>query len=176
MAYLSFNELLTIHFKSYKRIYLKAVTFSCGSPVDAEDIIQDAYVKALENQESYNGELELKKFNTWFYSITQNAMADYYRKEDIRRHADLRFFQEELEKELNVEEKAIRELVVEREIISKRSEAKMGVVYDRIVLGLHFDVIAHNRGMKVNTALQQVGRFKRELGAKYEGVHRRPRS
>ena len=169
---ITFNELLTLHFKTYKRVYIKAVSFNCGDPVAAEDIIQDAYVKAIENKDSFNGELELKKFNTWFYTITQRAMVDYYRKEDIRRQADLRFFQEELDKELDVEAQAIRELVLEREVISKRKDRYLGVVYDRIILGLPFSVIAQQRGISVDAALQRVGRFKKELGAKYEGLCR----
>jgi len=172
----AFKELLGIHFKTYKRIYLKGVTYSCGNHIDAEDIIQDAYVKALDNQDSYTAEYDILKFNTWFFTIVQRAMADYYRKEDIRRHADLRFFQEELEKEYDVEDKAIRELIIEREIINKQHIKKYGVVYDRIVLGLPFETIADKRNVPMDVALQRVGRFKKELGVKYESLHRGSRS
>ena len=154
------NELLTLHFLTYARVYKKAVGYNCGDYVAAEDILQDAYVKAIENFESYTGSGEVSEFNKWFYSVCQNAMIDYYRKEEIRRNANLRFAEDELLKEYDIEENALRLVILEREIECK-------VVYDRIALGLPFSDISIRQDISPSAARKRVERFKNSLGDKY---------
>ena len=45
-------------------------------PADAEDIVQDTYLKAMEKRESFRGESSLK---TWFFSIASNLAKDNLR-------------------------------------------------------------------------------------------------
>jgi RNA polymerase sigma-70 factor (ECF subfamily) len=48
-----------------------------GSPSDAEDIAQEAFVKAWQNLKKFDPE---KKFRTWLFSIARNAAVDHLRK------------------------------------------------------------------------------------------------
>ncbi|MDR0565873.1 MAG: RNA polymerase sigma factor [Prevotellaceae bacterium] len=47
------------------------------SPHDAEDLVQDAFVKAYENLHRFKGKSQL---STWLYSITYNAAISFTRK------------------------------------------------------------------------------------------------
>ena len=47
------------------------------SPEDAEELLQDAFVKSLER----NGDVRDKeKIVAWFYRVLRNSVVDYYRK------------------------------------------------------------------------------------------------
>lgn len=48
----------------------------------AEDIVQDVFIKALRNYESFRGESSLK---TWLYSITANQCKDYLKSSYFKR-------------------------------------------------------------------------------------------
>ncbi len=44
---------------------------------DVDDIVQEAFVKAWENRDTFKGQASLK---TWLYRIAMNCAHDYYRK------------------------------------------------------------------------------------------------
>lgn len=50
----------------------------------AEEVLQDAYLKAFKNKESFNGKAS---FKTWVFTIIKNASIDYFRK--VNRRAEL---------------------------------------------------------------------------------------
>jgi RNA polymerase sigma-70 factor (ECF subfamily) len=50
------------------------------SPRDAEDLVQDAFVKAYENLHRFRGKSQL---STWLYRITYNAAISFTRKKSI---------------------------------------------------------------------------------------------
>lgn len=82
--------------------YLLRIT---ASAVDAEDIVQDTYVKALEKLDTFRGESSLK---TWLFTIASNLAKDNLRAQkrwtenvtDISKEAalnDIQFFQEAMD-------------------------------------------------------------------------------
>ena len=65
------------HYKeNYGRI-LKRMTFRAGGIHQAEDIVQEAYCRALK----YYSELKVEEFDRWFSMILNNAYNDYKRDE-----------------------------------------------------------------------------------------------
>jgi RNA polymerase sigma-70 factor (ECF subfamily) len=50
------------------------------SPPDAEDLVQDAFVKAYENLRRFEGKAQL---STWLYRITYNAAISFTRKKRV---------------------------------------------------------------------------------------------
>lgn len=48
----------------------------CGNKADAEDIVQNAYVKAFHNLHAFRSD---SKFSTWFYRIVYNTAASHIR-------------------------------------------------------------------------------------------------
>lgn len=73
----AFKVLFDAH---YMRLRL-AVTRIIGSGVDAEDICQDAFLKAFKSIGSFKGE---SAFYTWIYRIANNLIIDQSRKASRR--------------------------------------------------------------------------------------------
>ena len=57
-----------------------------GSPTVAEDVVQDIFVRIIENAYSFKHE---SRFTTWAYTIARNLCVDHLRKASYRRHAPL---------------------------------------------------------------------------------------
>ena len=57
-----------------------------GSMEDAEDIAQEAFVKAYESLHSFN---EKSRFSTWLYRILINHCKDFLRRKKVRQHLHL---------------------------------------------------------------------------------------
>ena len=53
---------------------------------DAEDVAQDAFVKAFRKLPEFDGR---SRFFTWIYRIATNTAMDWRKRERYRRHADL---------------------------------------------------------------------------------------
>lgn len=49
------------------------MTFRAGTEWDAEDVVQEAYARALKYYASFNGE----DFNRWFSTIINNTLREY---------------------------------------------------------------------------------------------------
>jgi len=63
-----------------RRYMPRALAFArqmTGNASDAEDIVQDAFVKAFRSMGSFRGE---SGFYTWFYRLLANACTDHLRK------------------------------------------------------------------------------------------------
>lgn len=70
------HEIIEEHYKAnYKRL-VKMYSYRAGSVQDSEDVVQDAYTRALlyiDNPE------RIQVFNRWFISILRNALEDHLR-------------------------------------------------------------------------------------------------
>lgn len=56
------------------------------TPSTAEDIVQDVFVRIVQNVETFKEE---SRFTTWAYTIARNLCIDHLRKRVHRRHASL---------------------------------------------------------------------------------------
>jgi RNA polymerase sigma-70 factor (ECF subfamily) len=56
------------------------------SPAAAEDLVQDVFVRVVQNAADFKHEA---KFTTWAYAIARNICIDYLRKMSLRRHPSL---------------------------------------------------------------------------------------
>ena len=73
------NKQIEQHFIENRVMYLKVLVHRAGTPEGAEDVIQDAYERALRYKGSYRS--SGKPFTTWFNAILNNALRDYKAKE-----------------------------------------------------------------------------------------------
>lgn len=77
------------HYKeNYARI-VKRMTFRAGTQWDAEDVVQEAYSRALKYFKSFDG----SNFNRWFTTVLNNAFIDHKNQE--RGHSADQFEEEE---------------------------------------------------------------------------------
>ncbi len=71
----AFSELVTRHSKKYYNVAYRFL----GQKQDAEDIVQDAFLKLWERPEIWNPGKQAK-FTTWFYRVVVNMSLDYNKK------------------------------------------------------------------------------------------------
>ena len=64
--------------------FLRFIAARVGEPAAAEDILQSAYVKALEHGSQLRDE---ESVVAWFYRILRNAIIDHYRRGSARSKA-----------------------------------------------------------------------------------------
>ena len=72
------HDLIEKHFKESRLRVIKRLTFKAGSPEAAEDILQEAYYRALKYSNSYDG----RAFDNWFSRIINSCFMDYKRQEN----------------------------------------------------------------------------------------------
>jgi RNA polymerase sigma-70 factor (ECF subfamily) len=67
--------------EKYRRPLQYHVTKMVKETEQVEDLVQEAFIKAFKNLESYNSSYA---FSTWLYRITTNHTIDYLRKKKLR--------------------------------------------------------------------------------------------
>jgi RNA polymerase sigma-70 factor (ECF subfamily) len=75
----AFEELV----RQYDRAVLRLAVHLTGSHEDAQDIYQEAFLRAYINLSSFRFECS---FYTWIYRITANLCLDHLRKKRVRNH------------------------------------------------------------------------------------------
>lgn len=78
-----FDLLLGRHSKGVYRFIYRMVG---GNIMNAEDILQEVFIKVSENRMNYSKD---KKFTAWLYRIARNHTIDFLRKESYRMHSSL---------------------------------------------------------------------------------------
>lgn len=71
---MTFNEI----YSEYHDTISKFVKHKVRNLMDAEEIIQDVFIKISTSIENYNEEISSLK--TWIFNITKNTIIDYHRK------------------------------------------------------------------------------------------------
>lgn len=66
-------KLLEEHYRENRIRMLKRLTYRAGTEWDAEDILHDAYERALKYASSFNGQ----NFGAWFNTILNNALKEH---------------------------------------------------------------------------------------------------
>lgn len=73
---------------SLRTQFLNFLSRRLGDRATAEDVLQSAYIKALE----HGGEIRKEQSTVaWFYRILRNAVVDHYRRAAVRDRADADF-------------------------------------------------------------------------------------
>jgi RNA polymerase sigma-70 factor, ECF subfamily len=78
----AFRTLVRRHQRALYNFALRQVR----TPSVAEDIVQDVFVRVVQNVETFKEE---SRFSTWAYTIARNLCIDHLRKAVHRRHASL---------------------------------------------------------------------------------------
>lgn len=65
-------QIIEDHYRNHRGKLLKRMMFRAATPEDAEDIVQEAYTRALRYFNSYNGEI----FERWLNTIANNCLKE----------------------------------------------------------------------------------------------------
>ncbi len=69
-------QIINVKFEEIRRQLKSFIVRMTAHPADAEDIVQDTYLKAVEKRDSFRGESSL---STWLFSIASNLAKDNVR-------------------------------------------------------------------------------------------------
>ena len=71
------GEAITELYRRHERRVYNLALRTLGNPWDAADVVQDAFIKAFKNLDSFKGEA---RFGTWLHRIAVNAAYDHLRR------------------------------------------------------------------------------------------------
>jgi len=131
-----------------------------GSRVDAEDLLQTAYVRALAQADSLRGE---EKVVAWFYRVLRNLLIDHYRKRAAVARLEERFATE-AEAEVAIDEELFQEIC---RCVKEVAEA-VKPEYREILLRVELQdeplpQVAHDLGITANNASVRLHRARTAL-------------
>jgi len=115
---MTFKETLTAHYVDNFDMLCVQVGKIVGYN-DAEDVVQEAYTRALKYSKSYEGDGSSASFGAWLSSIIFNCIKDFHRENRMRGMTS-----EELEGIEDETSKPINKLVLKRVIDTVDKEPK----------------------------------------------------
>jgi RNA polymerase sigma-70 factor (ECF subfamily) len=154
-----------------KNVYNLALRMT-GNPDDAEDMAQEAFLKAYDSLESFRGD---SKFSVWLYRIVSNVCLDFLRKKKKRPSFSLSTEDddgEETELELpdlrnlpedELERKLTRDAV--RRGLAQLSEDSRQILLLREIQGLSYEEIGQTLGLEPGTVKSRIFRARKKLCA-----------
>ncbi len=154
-----------------------------GSPEDAEDVLQDAFVRAYEKLDQFQGG---SSFYTWIYRIAVNLALSGHRRRRIRsalRRADLRHAAREAhpaDESLEADPAAPLERA-ERERMVKAALDQLGPEHRAVIIlkdfdGRRYDEIAAILNVPVGTVRSRLHRARCELRDQLRGLVDEPQA
>lgn len=157
------NEVLSKFYEENRDNLLRRISFRAGSPENAEDILQEAFVRALTYWDTFNP--EVKSLGAWFNTILKNASTDFKRQEWL-----FGMGEEFDEEQYEPQEMSIKEV----DLVKKIYEMVDGKIDNhQEILLLYYEKhyspkdIANITDAKVKTIKQVIWRFKTEVIERY---------
>lgn len=158
----AFNSLVEA---TYVDTYTLALRLS-GSPEDAADITQEAYLRALRGLGSFRGDAQ---FSTWLYRITANCASTYLKRRYRRRADRLDDFDEPVDTnpERQPDDQALHSDFLARvDTATRNLPPKLrAVVVLRDIYDMPHDEIAAELGITVSAAKVRLHRARTQLRA-----------
>lgn len=142
---------------------LRRIGFGAGTPENAEDILQEAFARALQYWKTYDA--SNKELGAWFSRILTNALRNF--KTDEKKYGMCEEFDEELydPQEMIVKDREVIKKIYE--LIDSKQEHHQEIL--TLYYKHHYTVtdISRITDQKVKTVKQVVWRFKQEVLKEY---------
>ncbi len=164
----AFEDLVRTHEKTVYNLALRMT----GNPQDAEDMAQEAFLKAYRSLPDFRGE---SKFSVWLYRIVSNVCLDHLRKQSRRPASSLtREDEDGEEQQLEVpdesqsperllEQKLTREAV--QRGLAELPEEQRQILLLREIRGMSYEEIAETLGLEAGTVKSRIFRARKRLSA-----------
>lgn len=133
-----------------------------GNAEDAQDVVQDAYIRAYRSLKRFRGEA---KFTSWMYRITANCAKDHLVKGSRNRHDDIDDVTEAADDRPGPEARlgAVDERRVLNDALQSLPPEMRAVVVLRDVYDLPHEAIAAELGISEGAAKVRLHRARRKL-------------
>ena len=164
----AYENLVAAYEKTVYNLALRMV----GNAQDAEDMAQEAFLKAYNSLDSFRGE---SKFSVWLYRIVSNVCLDFLRKKNRRQtyslsvedddgeEAQLDIPDEEQSPEALLEKKLTRDAV--RRGLEQLPEDSRQILLLREIQGLSYEEIAQVLNLEAGTVKSRIFRARKKLCA-----------
>jgi len=134
----AFNELYQRHLSGvYKRVSYMI------PEQDVEDTTQEVFIAALKSLPFFRGEAQ---FSTWLRTLTNNKIAEYYRKCNRKREAPRVAFNDALDHSDGNTARLMEERIALNKALQQIPEPYREVIVLRFIEGLQFNEIAELQG------------------------------
>jgi RNA polymerase sigma-70 factor (ECF subfamily) len=134
----AFGELYQRHISSVFR----RVSYMVPEP-DVEDVTQEVFIAALKSLPSFRGEAQ---FSTWLRTLTNNKIAEYYRKRNRKQEVSEVPLKEALTRVEGSPPKLIEERIALRKALRQLPAQYQEIILLRFAEGLQFNEIAETNG------------------------------
>ena len=164
----AFEDLVRAHEKTVYNLALRMT----GNPQDAEDMAQEAFLKAYRSLPEFRGE---SKFSVWLYRIVSNVCLDHLRRQSRRPAVSLTAEDEDgeeqqwdlpdesLSPERLLEQKLTREAV--RAGLAQLPEEQREILLLREIKGLSYEEIGEILSLEPGTVKSRIFRARKRLCA-----------
>ena len=175
---LDFSELVN---KYYKKAYSVAYS-KTNNREDAEDLVQETFLRALRFFDSYNKEIS---FETWLYKIMSNINIDNYRKSFKAKNPNIQILSLDQPIETNEGEVAaeIPDYSEDPSLIMEEKHKKQSVIkalnslkpefrealYLCDIEGKSYEEIAQITNINIGTVRSRIFRARQEIKEKLQG-------
>jgi len=143
--------------------WVKRLAGRCPSIMDAEDVVQESFLRAMQYCNSFNP--ELSKLETWFSNIVNNTHRDMKRKEfnSVEVKEDDWFTKEADEYE---DDEFTCSKISER-IASVKRQVHKNILYTHFIVGCKVGEVSRQLDIPVETVKTVIKRFKKEVALAY---------
>jgi len=144
----------------YPRLHRSMKAYLAGSEIEAEDILQETFLKAYKNLDQFEGNSNLY---TWLYSIARNKCIDEFRKKKSGlNRSSIPVEEFEIESgEYETNDQAEMELL--ETAISQLPELLRSIVVMKSVDGLTYPEISEVTGVNEQTLKNRMFRARKQL-------------
>ena len=160
----------TLVLANQRKVYTLCLRMT-GNPEDAEDLAQEAFIKAYQNLENFKGE---SGFGAWLYRLTSNVCIDYLRREKRREKSSLTYLDEagamlefdvpddRLRPDVAVERRQVQEGI--RRGLDRLSPEHRAILILREMNGLSYEEIGVALDLSAGTVKSRIARARSALG------------
>lgn len=152
-----------------KRVYTLCLRM-CGSPEDAQDLAQEAFLNAWRGLSSFKGD---SSFSTWIYRLASNACIDFLRKRKRRQEVESgaslddgeNAWKEPADPRQDPQEELERRELVQavREGLSALPEQHRQILIMREISGLSYQEIGETLSLNQGTVKSRIARARLAL-------------
>ena len=160
-----------IFYKQYAPGILKYLQYKLPKTEDAQEILNDVFLDAIESLPALNKEISIK---SWLYQIAHNKMANFYRKKKIKSLLFSQFpYLKIVAEEFNQPEFALekRELTIHMQIaLEKLSHKYRQILHMHYIEELPVKLIAVKLHLSFKATESRLYRARQQFIKYYEGT------
>lgn len=158
----------------YPRLHRAMRAYLAGSSVDAEDLLQETFMKAYLNLDSFREDASMY---TWLYSIARNLAIDEFRKrkyEKLLSNTPIEEFEVSNDDSDDDKESIDQQVLMMRKAIAQLPELLRSIVVMKTIDGLSYPEIADITELNEDTIKNRMFRARKELAntLKQMGIER----